>query len=374
MPISALYWCGAMACTKCGRRVRKECDSIGVVDGVCGWGAWIGEFVLCLSLLTLFLFRSQLTTKGPARIDHQDYGDDNIYDMGACTVPQLLFGYDAALETKIEEYGYYNNDDDNIQDNDDYASYRDGKNPCLNDPNYYNYLQYGGGLADTNYDFVVLNDNTRAPARQSTREQSLYVLENVWADYFLESGATPIFIATYGYWTPYRDMSGLDSVSNFTSLTYNGYQEYAALLEEYLPPQQQPRIAKVGHAFLLVYEENYQLWERMFHVDSIHASPLGTYLQGLCVYYAIYGKMPLSKIAFQSAPSNMWQDARRFQPGQHRRSEFPTADEAHYLYNVATRVMRYNVVPETFIDYSEPIAADFEPNDDLYRVDDIFRP
>ncbi|KAL3906116.1 MAG: hypothetical protein SGILL_009403 [Bacillariaceae sp.] len=180
------------------------------------------------------------------------------------------------------------------------------RNPCLNDANYYNYLQYGGGLPESpQYDIIVINDNTRAQARQSTREQSLYVLENVWADYILESGAVPVFISTYGSWTPYRDMTGLDSVANFTSLTYNGYQEYAALLEELFPPEQRPRIAKVGHAFLLVYEENCQLWARMFHVDGIHASPLGTYLQGLCVYYAIYGKMPLAKIAFQSAPSNM---------------------------------------------------------------------
>lgn len=321
---------------------------------------------------------------GSARIFDQD---KTLYDMGACTVAQLLMGYDAALEEKVALYGeanggdgddnaaqaaYYYFDDDNIQDTDDYLSYKDGKNPCLNDPNYYEFLQHGYGLGSTHWDFVVMNDNTRAPARRSTRTTSLEVLESTYAPWLLETGATPVFISTYGYWTPYRDMGGLNSVANFTSLTYQGYKEYVALLETLLPEAQKPRLALVGHAFLIVREENYNLWERLFHVDQVHASPLGTYLQGCVVYYALYGKMPLAHVALQGTPSNMWQDARRFQPGSHRRSKFPTEDEARYLYDVAVRVMRYGVVPQSLIYYQEGVAADFEPSDDLYRIDDLF--
>jgi len=323
----------------------------------------------------------KIWTTGSARI----FSDDKtLYDMGACTVPQLLLGYDADLEEKVGMYGEYVDgdddqvvyafDDDNIQQTDDYMSYKDGKNPCQNDLNYYEYLQYGGGLGETGrtWDFIVMNDNTRAPARRSTRTASLQVLESTYVDWFLETGATPVFICTYGYWTPYRDMGGFDDVANFTSLTYQGYREYAELLESYLPQSQKPRLALVGHAFLLVYEENYDLWQRLFHVDKIHASPLGTYLQGLVVYYSLYGKMPLADIAIDTTPSNMWQEARRFQPGKHRRSTFPTIEEAGYLYDVATRVMRYGVVPRSLILYEDGVAADFQPSDDLYRVDDLF--
>jgi hypothetical protein len=53
-------------------------------------------------------------------------------------------------------------------------------------------------------------------------------------------------------------------------------------------------LALAGHAVWLVDDENYQRWERLFHVDGIHASPLGTFLQGLCVCHAVYQKMPLT--------------------------------------------------------------------------------
>ena len=116
-----------------------------------------------------------------------------------------------------------------------------------------------------------MNDNTRAPARESTREESLEVLEQVYVPWLQEMGSTPILLFTYAYWTPYRDMQGLGTIPEFTSLTYEGYKQYANLLEETLPASQKPRIAPVGLAFLIVWEENHDLWLRLFHVDLIHA-------------------------------------------------------------------------------------------------------
>jgi hypothetical protein len=69
----------------------------------------------------------------------------------------------AALEEKLEQYGH----DDEMQTNDDFMTYREGKNPCMNDEHYHAYLQ--STLEQSpKYDFLVIHDNIRTPARQST--------------------------------------------------------------------------------------------------------------------------------------------------------------------------------------------------------------
>ena len=68
-------------------------------------------------------------------------------------------------------------------------------------------------------------------------------------------------------------MTGLEDVANFTSLTRVGYQAYVDLLKSYLPKKQALRIGPVGLAFLTVYEEDFDLWEKLFHSDHLHARP-----------------------------------------------------------------------------------------------------
>jgi hypothetical protein len=213
---------------------------------------------------------------GNARIwDHaKNY---NLYDWGACTPEQLLLGYDDRLEAVMQENGIYNNDDtaadeDNGNNNnnrklyngdDDTWNYDDritqefsDVNPCHQNGNYYNYYQE---KYETNgppkWDYIVLNDDTRSPCCTAQRESSLELLKEVFIPLFLETGATPIFMMTYGYWTSARDMSGLDDIPTFTSYNYAGYRAYAELAAEYLPASQKPRIAPVGLAFLLIWEE-----------------------------------------------------------------------------------------------------------------------
>jgi len=167
-------------------------------------------------------------------------------------------------------------------------------------------------------------------------------------------------------------MGELGDVAEFTSLTYEGYKQYADLLERLLPESQKPRIAPVGLAFLIVWEENYELWERLFHVDLIHPSPLGTFLEGCVLHHTLFGSMPKNEVAVRGDMFTLWMKARRFQPGDHRRTPFPTEEEAAYLYHVATRVVIYGHLPETFIKYENGEAANYYPVDDLYRVDDLY--
>ena len=351
---------------------------------------------------------------GNARIFNFHKGP--IHDFGACTVKQLLFGYDEALEKRVEQtFGniYYieaddatesaiddtttsdtNEDDDEVatDDNnnnnangndgvdyekeygDDYFSYNDGSNPCLRNPLYYKYLvSYVYSYHQSkDWDYILLNDNTRSPARNESRHDMLAILQDTYLPWFLESGAVPIFLATYGYWTPYRDMGGLGTVAEFTSLTMAGYQSYVDLLKSQLPSHQQPRIAPVGLAFLLVWEENHSLWERLFHVDQIHSGPLGTYLQGLIVHYTIFGVLPKYSVTVRGDMSYLWHRTRRFQPVEHHSDPFPTRDEAAYLYQIALRITVYKHVPKSFIVYKNGEASDYDPLDDIYKVDDLF--
>ena len=202
------------------------------------------------SILTSGNGMGNIWNSGSARINDNSDESKGLHDFGACTVHQLLFGYDDDLDQRINndfDDDSYNNDDGEKEYGDDFFTYDDGSNPCLHSANYYYYLKskYQAQGAPK-FDYIVMNDNTRTPARRDTREQSLYTLEQTYVPWILETGATPVLLFTYGYWTPYRDMGGWDSVAEFTSLTYEGYKQYAALLEENLPASQKPRIAPVG--------------------------------------------------------------------------------------------------------------------------------
>jgi hypothetical protein len=309
---------------------------------------------------------------GNARV----YNDDaTIHDFGACTVQQLLFGYDADLAQRVEAQANYNGNQQEAQLNDDFATFNDLKNPCIMDENYYYWLQNKYDNATSRqFDLVVLNDNTRSPARTETRQASLQVLQDKYVPMFLQLPETtiPILICTYGYNSPYRDMGGLSTVPEFTSYTYQGYLEYAELLENSLPHTQRPRISPVCLAFLLVCEENYGLWQQLFGVDKVHASPMGTYLQSLVVYCTMYQKLPPPNIAIRPDMSYLFLSVRRFQPGVHRRSPFPTQEQARYLYNVADRVCVQKQMPRTLTRFQHKESVDYEPQDDLYRIDDLF--
>jgi hypothetical protein len=338
-----------------------------------------------------------------------------IYDFGACTVPQLLFGYDENLNARVQEENRKNNyknnnnnqddtenddddddddyvpydDDDNLDRvySDDFTTYFDGTNPCLMDPNYLDFLnqQYldkasGSSTAidgesssssfSLKYDYIILNDNTRSPARYNSRKESLTVLESTYIPWFLETKAIPVFLCTYGYWSPYRDMGGLEDVPTFTSFTYQGYREYVHLVRSHLPESQAPLLAPVGLVFLMIWEENYNLWEQLFHVDKVHPSPLGTYVQGMVVYYTLYQRLP-PPTQIQQDSANLFLNVRRFQPGQHRRSPFPSQTQIAYLIDIVLRVCRYGHLPKSLLlDPGEPTS--YIPEDDQFAVDDLF--
>lgn len=314
--------------------------------------------------------------------------DAIIYDYGACTVNQLFFGYDEDLTVKNSNGKYRN----------------DGMNPCIKDKNYYYYLQakyeYRNSLGKipSKWDFVVMNDQTVYPGIVSKRKRSLKVLTTKYAKLFKKlKTARPVFLATYGYMkasyqsgqqqqqdaasdddtTANADYNydttydTLGSMEEFTSRIWYGYQQYAKELGALLPASQQPIIAPVGPAFLMLYEENLSLWDKMFYDDGYHPSPHGSFLIGCVLYATLYGRLPSSNIFdVASMPysssgtynnddsvsddqytiAHLWKNARKMQMSDMGSNHpYPTIEEAKYLLYIAERVVFYGDLPSTLL-------------------------
>jgi len=270
-----------------------------------------------------------------------------IYDYGACSTTQLL----DATDQRLAQGG------DDLDNGDN--------NPCVQDQNYLYYALHYYGTDPPEWDFVVMNDATRNPARSTTRQAALESLETYYAPWFNSTESTiPVFISTYAYWTESRDMGGLVDIPTFTSLTHEGYRQYAEVLNEYLPDDCQARIAPVGIAFLLVWEENYGMWLKLFQPDNFHLSPHGTYVMGCVLYHTLYGHMPQASVALPESIFTLFARARRMQPPIHHAMPMPTREEAGYLYNVAERVAGRGHLPKSFIQYSNGEAAEYEEDQD----------
>lgn len=254
-----------------------------------------------------------------ALIEQED-DDTKLYDFGACSIPQLLLGHDQDLY------------DENT------GKYSDGKNPCGKDANY---LAFRGSLYDDSemltWDYVVMNDQSRYPVLYRRRKKSVLALRQVYAPILQEVQATAVFLVTYAYvanipkntdddgsgWN-FTPTETEDDMPYFTSALYHGYQEYQNVLERQGVPV---RMAQVGLAFLTVWEEDRELWRRLFFVDGLHPSPLGSYLEGCVVYTTIRQKLPPISIRIEQV-SRLWDRARRMHLGKSSYSKYLTEDEA----------------------------------------------
>jgi hypothetical protein len=258
-----------------------------------------------------------------------------VYDYGACSVRQLLLGYDESLSW-MNSNGNYTND---------------GKNPCLRSSLYYYYVT---GMEMPEWDFVLLNDQTTFPAIEEKKQTSLTVLRDRYVP--MMGNSIPVLYATHGYESSVVNVTKLGNVSEFTSLVFEGYRQYAQMFDEYLP--QRPRIAPVGLAFLVVYEENYEMWKKLFFVDGFHPSPHGSYLMGCVLYATLTGHMP-GPVDLLEHPKTLWSRARRMEIGTKYVMPYPTKDEATYLYHVARKVMIFNHRPKTWIRYFNDTESDY---------------
>lgn len=170
--------------------------------------------------------------------------DGEFPDFGACTVRQLLLGYDEGLVNGYDE-NYYKDD---------------GLNPCFQDANYLQYSAarrspeaiqniYGEsviGSSSPHWDFVVINDQSMYPAVYKKRMKSVSTIWDTYAPMLNVTQSIPILYQTWAYWREDINMTDFVDIPTFTYRLKEGYELYAETLEEALPDHLKPEIAPVG--------------------------------------------------------------------------------------------------------------------------------
>jgi hypothetical protein len=228
--------------------------------------------------------------------------DYNTYDYGLCSVAHILQGYDEYISYGNTAAKYYD----------------DGLNPCINNQVYDTFIRGGsdGDDDDNNvpkvtttpsWDYVVLVDQTKRMAIAQARNETVQVLQNGYAKFLTSSSTTTdgttaaappptvILVDTHAFWSDSTNMTGLDSdIVSLTRLIYQGVQSYASALSQVL--SRPPIIAPIGLCFLVIYEEDEELWERLFLDDQIHMSLTGSYLFTMVLYTTIFGHLPPSDL------------------------------------------------------------------------------
>jgi hypothetical protein len=304
-----------------------------------------------------------------------------LHDYGACTLSQLLMGYDEYLLSADDATHYKNDgknpcfapeqsDDDTTTSTDDddastfHGSNQDDDDDNSNDDNDNNnndddddawqqdiddsqaYLEYTVTTKTrSQWDFVVMNDQSLRPAVPYERQKSINSLQTTYLPMFQASHSTVVFLMTHAYSRPNVNLTslGLSSIPMFTAKTFKGYHAYAKVLSAASVPT---RLAPVAIAFLTVWEENGTLWNRLFGPDSFHPSPHGTYLQACVVHATIFGYLPDAPTSNDHV-ADYFVHSRSMQLGK-TALDLPTKAEALYLRSVAERVVLQNYLPSSF--------------------------
>jgi hypothetical protein len=233
-----------------------------------------------------------------AQLNTESYG--TLYDYGLCSVAHILQGHD--------EYMAYGNEAGKYYD--------DGLNPCLHDETYDTFIRASGDVAVAQWDYVVLVDQTKRMAIPQARNETVQVLQNGYAKFLTATTTTSdgssqvqptvILVDTHAFWSDSTNMTGLDSdIVGLTRLIYQGVQVYASALSKVLAKP--PLVAPIGLCFLVIYEEDYDLWRALFLDDQIHMSLIGSYLFTMVLYTTIFGHLPPSDLYIPS----VFADARK---------------------------------------------------------------
>lgn len=290
------------------------------------------------------------------KFDTEWSGQDEVYDYGMCSVFQLLEGYDNDLTYKNYNGAYY---------------YEQGTNPCFEDENYILYLNDRSLKYPEIYDYVVINDQTRRMADPDAREDSIEALKYAYAPMIADSRAIPLIVDTHAYpeeagtnITEYTD-DATDDETYFKSIPYmqarinRGVDEYVKALKYNLPSYQAPRVIPIGMAYTVVWDEDFELWQKLFLNETMpYSSPHGSYLFANVLYATVYGHLPL-RPSNQREIKNLFGSARYLPDIPKDYTElFPTMEEADYLRLVARRVVLQGYVPQVYVDAEEQLEKE----------------
>ena len=185
-------------------------------------------------------------------------------------------------------------------------------------------------LLAKDWDFVIVNDHTQAPARDGSRAASKEALQSTYLPQWVNSdGSRPtvIFLMTAAYRSPVSGSDDLGTVEEFTALLQEGYKEYQAVTPG-------SKIAPVGLAYQYLHQHHPDVWDTLYATDDLHPSPHGTLLQTYVLFATMTNSCPPMKYL-----SSWWNVARYMQPPEEDPSlPLPTAEEAAFLRTIACQV------------------------------------
>jgi hypothetical protein len=311
--------------------------------------------------------------------------DNQIWDLGACTMEMLLFGYNHTEAQATHDDFWEYREDQGVTDDDAWVyNYGDDIDPRLNNACAQSqaYLNFLNDLPTSDirknpppqqWDYLVLVDRTVGPKSQQSRDEGLAALEQIYLPFFQRTKATPVFLVSASYWkdrdddTNDDDKNGDDDddndnddtsstsstldqtpISSWTVQMYQGYKEYAEFVKQALPRSQTPKLVHMGIAYLVVFEENIDLWlNRLFWTDHKHPSPHGSFLESCLLHHAVYGRLPYKSTMIRDDMQTLWNGTRNLMYPRDQVVPFPTKQEAEYLYNVCKRVAG-GYTPPTF--------------------------
>lgn len=180
-------------------------------------------------------------------------------------------------------------------------------------------------LGPKQWDFIVLNDHTQHPTRESSASESRTTLYENYAP--LCKSASPILIQTPAYRrTGTKNSSDLGDFDAMTDRVRDGVLSYLSVLPN------NARIAPVGEAYRAIRQRDIELWKRLYSWDDFHPSPYGTWLQACVVFCVCFGQRP------PEYDAQWWEHARYMQPPDEKPLPLPTDVEAMELLFIACAV------------------------------------
>jgi hypothetical protein len=196
-------------------------------------------------------------------------------------------------------------------------------------------------LEGTKWDFLVLNDHTQSPARLETRQATMRVLKDRYAPLLQANNknGTIILLQTPAYRRQVKNSQDLGDFDEFTTKIQHGYLEYEQVLnfgggdDNMSSGKITAKVAPVGMAYHYLYHHDRKLWSKLYAQDDFHPSPHGTWLEACVLYCTMVGQ-----VVPPVYDNRWWKTARYMQPPDTEPLELPTAEEAHFLRQVAAHV------------------------------------
>lgn len=272
-----------------------------------------------------------------------------LYDYGACSVPQLLTGQDSMLSYGNQDGHYVN----------------DGTNPCIKDNNY---LEYENSFHyDGKWNYVVIVDQSKRMCFDDAREEAIMAFNYTYAPLLSRAGATPVLVQPHAFWSDAVNMTGLTDIPTFTSMIMDGAKIYKKFLDKHTRLGISAKIAPVGDAYLTVWEENEELWQKLFLADGIHPSGHGSYLYAMVLHGTIYGRPPPKSRVVTDNVQDLFSLARKLHVDE---SGIPTKSEALALWKVAKKVAVNGYKPKSLKSVGKVKALSDTTNDESAVAND----